>query len=191
MGIVDRIRGRSDRSESRLRFESEAARQERSASTKTKAKRDVRRAKAAARAKAAEVKRKAKRDARRAGAAARERAREEASEVRTAGNPSAPETTEEVFRLAGDAAQLRSPVDATLEPSPGGPGMEQFTRGVSNPESGPDGSAEGMISAGFITGEKDAFADANDSGDGEEVEENPLEFSDDFGVGSGKGGTWL
>jgi hypothetical protein len=142
------------------------------------------RAKRAARRKAAEVKSKTKEDVRRGARRARS---ELEADRRTPGNVSAPKTTREIFQLAGDSAQLRSPVDATLDPSPDGPMMEAFATNVSDPSGGTE-SGEGMLDAGFITGEEEPFHDANDSGDGDGVDQNQLEFSDDFGAA---GGTWL
>lgn len=187
MGLLSKLRG-SPGNASKLKFESEAAARERKVSTRAKAAKDVRRAKAAARMKAAELKAKAKKDARRAGARARTELEESG---RTAGNVEAPETTEEIFRLAGDSAQLRSPVDATLDPSPDGPMVEGMasTLSLSSPASGSsssDSDMSGMLSASFITGESEPFHDSDGSGDGDDVDENPLEFSDDFGLEGGR-----
>jgi len=186
MGLLSKLRGSKGRAQ-KLDFQSEEVARKREASTRAKAAKDVRRAKAAARMKAAELKEKAKKDARRAGA----RARSELEEGRTAGNVEAPETSREIFELAGDSAQLRSPVDATLDPSPDGPMVEGMasTLSLSSPasnSSGDESETSGMLSASFITGESEPFHDSDGSGDGDDVDENPLEFSDDFGVEGGR-----
>jgi hypothetical protein len=173
MGILSKLRGSKDREKSKLRYQSEEVRKQNTASKTAKAKKDVRRAKAAARERAAKLKRRAVEEA-------RAEADRDRSSKRTAGNVEAPETTKEVFRLAGDAAQLRSPVDATLDPSPNGPAMEGFASSVSNSSgrSSSDGGGAGMDPE-FVSGGAN-FADSNGEGDGDEVSENPLEFSDDF-----------
>jgi hypothetical protein len=186
MGLLSKLRGSKGRAQ-KLDFQSEEVARKREASTRAKAAKDVRRAKAAARMKAAKLKERAKKDARRAGA----RARSELEEGRTAGNVEAPETSREIFRLAGDSAQLRSPVDATLDPSPDGPMVEGMasTLSLSSPasdSSGDESETTGMLSASFITGESEPFHDSDGSGDGDDVDENPLEFSDDFGVEGGR-----
>jgi len=152
-------------------------------STRAKAKKDLRRAKQATRMKAAELKAKARKDIERAGEQTRTKLRE-AAEGRTAGNVEAPQTTEEIFRLAGESAQLRSPVDATLDPSPDGPLVESMATDVSSPNESENSG--GMINPGFITGESEPFHDSDGSGDGEDVPQKSLEFSDDFI----NGGSW-
>lgn len=189
MGILDRIRNKSDREKSKLRFESEAARRKRQASAKAKARKDIRRAKQAARKQAEKAKARARTEARDIGQGAKE-ALKEGVERRTAGNVEAPESTEEVFALAGDAAQLRSPVDATLDPSPDGPMNEALATGMGfSGGGGEDSSDDGgaLMDPGFVTGESEPFHDSNGTGDDEDVEENPLEFSDDF---LNSGGSW-
>lgn len=177
MGILSKLRGSKDREKSKLRYQSEEVRKQNTASKTAKAKKDVARAKAAARERAAKLKRRAVEEA-------KAEAERDRSSKRTAGNVEAPQTTKEVFRLAGDAAQLRSPVDATLDPSPNGPAMEGFASSVSNPSNSSDGSGSSSggvgIDPSFVTGETEPFADSNGSGDGDDVDENPLEFSDDF-----------
>jgi len=177
MGILSKLRGSKDREKSKLRYQSEEVRKKNTASKTAKAKKDVRRAKAAARERAAKLKRRAVEEA-------RAEAERDRSSKRTAGNVEAPETTKEVFRLAGDAAQLRSPVDATLDPSPNGPAMEGFASSVSNPSNSSNTASDSGagLDAEFVSGGAN-FADSNGAGDGDDVSENPLEFSDDFLTG--------
>lgn len=105
-----------------------------------KAKQDVRAADRAARERASgarraaaekrkELQAKAKQDVRAAERELRKRASEERERGRTAGNVDSPDSTREIFSMAGSAAGLRSPVEATLDPAPDGPGMEGFASG--------------------------------------------------------------
>jgi hypothetical protein len=175
--VLDRLRNTNSRSESRLRFQSEAVAEKKRASKKAKAKKDLRRAKRAAELKAAKLKARARADARRAG----ERARERVAEAgRTPGNVDAPQSTREVFELAGQSAQLRSPVDATIDPSPDGPAVESMATTMASPmddRDRPDDGAGAMVPASFVAG---AAVDAGSAGEdaGGLTADNPLEFDD-------------
>jgi len=132
----------------------------------SKAKQDVRATERKAREKASDIKSKGKQDVKAAERALRKRAREDSG--RTPGDPSAPKDTREIFELAGSSAGLRSPVEATLDPAPDGPGMEGFTTGggLSFDESDDDSSEGDALLGGGLS-----FDGDGDNGD------------DDLGVG--------
>jgi len=171
-------------------------------SIKSKARSDVAAARRAARAKAAEVKRRARQDARTGERAVREkkdqlkskarqdlrtaerRLREAGEGARRPGDVDSPKTTKEIFRLAGEAAELRSPVDATLDPSPSGPELEMFARADANEKEAeqaddPNQDAAMLDPSLIASGAGDTDEDSNTDS------ENPLEFADSFGLTGG------
>lgn len=138
----------------------------------------------AAAAKKAELQRKAKQDVRAAERALRERAREDSG--RTPGDPSAPKDTREIFQLAGSSAGLRSPVDATLDPAPDGPGMEGFATGGGLSFDGPEDDSGGYLAG--VSFDSDGDSDDEDIGVGvgmsfDSEEEDALGVGVDFDGG--------
>lgn len=142
------------------------------------------RARQAARRQAARVKRQAAEQA----AAARERGGQAARdavraarevEPRESTGVETPESTQEIFQRAGDSAQLRSPVEGSIDPGFNGPGMESFARadptgpGLGGPSETADDEAadDGLLADGFVAG----GSEADDS--------EPLDFDDSFVFG--------
>jgi len=154
------------------RFRSSEEEETKGPSLSSKARQDLRRARRAASAKSSELKKKGKRDVRRGKDLALEKAKNaELEDIRTAGNVDSPKTGKEVARKAGSAAQLRSPVDATIDPSPSGPEIEEFTRaGLS-------------VSTGDQDDRDDSGSDGSVLSFGES--ENPLELDDSMGLVGG------
>jgi hypothetical protein len=141
--------------------------------TKRKARADVRAAGRAARDKTETAKRKARSDARRAERVARRKAAElkeragERESERRPGDVDSPETMDEFFGRAGSAAELRSPMDATLDPSPSGPELELFASAGSSRKSddrreSPDDS-RGGLDPSFIVGDSSDSSDSDSS----------------------------
>ncbi len=139
---------------------------EKAAGVKQKGKQDARAAERAALRKKSELQRKAKQDVKAAERALRKRAREDSG--RTPGDPSAPKDTREIFELAGSSAGLRSPVEATLDPAPDGPGMEGLTTGggLSFEDSGGDSSEGDALLGGGLSFDEDSDKEDDDLGVG-------------------------
>jgi hypothetical protein len=145
-------------------------------------------ARRAAAEKRKELQSKAKQDVRAAERELRKRANEE--QGRTAGNVDSPDSTREIFSMAGSAAGLRSPVEATLDPAPDGPGMEGFARGgglsfggSESSESDEQGSTGASVGLSFDAPDDDgsggALAGLSFDSDGDDPDD------DDVGVGVG------
>lgn len=149
-------------------------------------------ARRAAAKKRKELQSKAKQDVRAAERELRRRASEdrEREQGRTAGNVDSPDSTREIFSMAGSAAGLRSPVDATLDPAPDGPGMEGFASGgglsfggSESAESAEQGSTGASVGLSFDAPDDDgsggALAGLSFDSDGDSADD------DDVGVGVG------
>lgn len=174
MSILDKLKPSS---------ESKERARERAADLRTKGGQDLRAAERVALAKAEKVRAEARRQLSQAGQGVQEPELQR-REGRTLGNVDSPDTNREILARAGRAASLRSPVNATLDPSPSGPGIERFTVMGDSSEGSSGGSESDYrdesgagFGAGFITGERR-----------QETDDGILAFDDD---GDDDGGSLL
>ena len=160
-----------------------------------KARQDLRAAERAARRKRDEVARKARQDARTAGRRVRETSAREALAAvgeRVGGRdaPEAPDGAGEIAERAGDAASVRAPMDATLDPGADGPALEGFAA-ASPMDDG--GEAEDQDAALFdeslIAGGQEPVDDAagGERSDEDAADGDDLLFEDAFGAAGGDG----
>lgn len=219
MSLLKKLGRDADAAERKVR---ETSRTDVGRAARGKAGRAKRAAQRAARRKKVQLKRKAVQDVRRAEEEARrgkdELARQLRQDIRTASRQGvrglaagtksalanvefdeqidAPETTAEVVERAGNAATVRSPMNATLDPGTSGPAMEAFAMATPMNDGSQNGQpADGkprddgdLLAEGFIAGGSDGGDSMVDvgfsvggSGDGQDLESQF--FGDDTGNG--------
>lgn len=175
------------------------------ASVRRKGRQDLRTAERAARRKAADVKRKAQQDVDTAERAARSTSVRDllagvADRVGGGGESvEAPDSTREVVARAGEAAGVRSPMNASLDPGADGPALESFAQASPMREERGEQPSQGeptdaaMLDDGFIVGDEGEGGgfEALLSGGGGEADsaeadaDDPLVFDDAFDATGG------
>jgi len=175
------------------------------ANVRRKGRQDLRAAERAARRKAADVKRKAQQDVDAAERRARSTSAREllagvADRVGGGGGESveAPDSTREVVARAGDAAGVRAPMNASLDPGADGPALESFARASpmreergGQPSQGDETDAA-MLDDGFIVGDEGEgggfeglLSGGGGGGDDADGDDDPLAFDDAFDATGG------
>jgi len=150
-----------------------------------KARQDLRTAERAARQKKDEVARKARQDARTAGRRVSEISARDAlaavgERVETGDAPEAPDGAGEIAERAGDAASVRAPMDATLDPGADGPALEFFASASPMDEDAETEEQDAALlddsliagdsdEVGFVVGFGDDDEDSEDSDDGDDL----------------------